>query len=130
MKMAAPLIQRLMKNDLAGAAAELEQNDYLVSPQNAAAKEKMKALFGTNLQNLAPRRLENSGGPIADRLGELKVPTLIIVGEDDHPDNARQSQVAHEKIPGSVLVTMKHAGHLAYVEHPQEFADLVMNFLK
>lgn len=128
--MAEPAIQSLMKNDLAGAVAAFEKFPHLVSPKNPDAKEKAMALMRANPQNLAPRKLEDPSGAIVERLGELNLPVLVIVGADDHENNRHHAKVASDKIVNSLLVTMKDAGHLAYLERPEEFASLVISFIK
>lgn len=87
MKLLTPFIQRLEKHDLAGAIAEVEKVDYLVAPVNTAAKQEMMRLLRANPQNLEPRTLEDPSGAIVERLGELNLPTLVVVGADDHPSN-------------------------------------------
>lgn len=130
MTMAEPVIQSLMKNDLTGAVSAFEKFPHLVSPKNPAAKEKAMALLRANPQNLAPRTLEDPAGAIVERLGELNLPTLVVIGEDDHANNRHHAEVARDKIVNAMFVTMKDAGHLPYLEHPEAFADLVINFVK
>lgn len=62
-------------------------------------------------------------------LGTIDVPTLIIVGGEDvvtPPDEARSM---HERIPGSRLEIIEHAGHLANLERPAAFNHLLTEFL-
>ncbi len=75
------------------------------------------------------RPLEKSGESIVERLGDLKMPTLIIVGDSDHSNNLNHARIAHEKIHQSSFVSIKDAGHLPYLEHPEEFARLVIDFI-
>jgi len=130
LQMAAPVIDCLKKNDLSGAVAAVARFDYLVAAKNTDAGAKALALLRANPQNLAPRTLEDPSGSIVDRLGELSLPTLVIVGADDHPNNRHHAQVARDKIVNAMFVTMQNAGHLPYLEHPEDFAALVSAFLK
>jgi len=130
LQMATPVIDRLKKNDLPRAVAAVGRFDYLVSAENTDARAKVLALLRANPQNLAPRTLEDPSGSIVDRLGELNLPTLVIVGADDHPNNRHHAQVARDKIVNAMFVTMQNAGHLPYLEHPEDFAALVSAFLK
>ncbi|MBI3328293.1 MAG: alpha/beta fold hydrolase [Nitrospinae bacterium] len=61
-------------------------------------------------------------------LGQVTVPTLIIVGDLDVPF-IEPSKLMHERIRGSKLVTIHGAGHLANIERPSEFNEAVMAFL-
>lgn len=61
-------------------------------------------------------------------LGKITVPTLIIVGDLDAPF-IEPSKLMHERIPGSKLVVIPGAGHLANIERPSEFNEAMMAFL-
>jgi len=54
-----------------------------------------------------------SGLNLTDRIGAIKVPTLIIVGEDDQGTPVAASKVMNEQIKGSQLVVLKSAAHLS-----------------
>jgi 3-oxoadipate enol-lactonase len=62
-------------------------------------------------------------------LGNIKVPTLIIVGDLDGPF-IQPSKLMHERIAGSKLVVIPGAGHLANIERPAEFNNAVLSFLE
>ncbi len=70
-----------------------------------------------------------ASNPHANRLKELKVPTFVLVGERD--DEAFQ-QIA-QRLTEEILVTRKalvpEAGHLAPLENPEAFNDLLLDFL-
>ena len=51
-------------------------------------------------------------------LKSIKVPTLIVVGEADTITPPDAAQEMHDAIPGSELVIVAQAGHLALLEHP------------
>lgn len=65
-----------------------------------------------------------------DRLSEIKVPTLIMVGEDDPGTPASASEAMHQVIPNSKLVIIKSARHLSNVEQPEVFNTNLITFLK
>jgi len=62
------------------------------------------------------------------RLSEIKVPTLIIVGEHDESD-PRMSKEMHEKIAGSQLVILPKSGHMTFVDQPELFLKAVRDFV-
>jgi 3-oxoadipate enol-lactonase len=70
-----------------------------------------------------------SGLNLTDRIGAIKVPTLIIVGEDDQGTPVAASKVMNEKIPGSQLVILKSAAHLSNMEQPDAFTNALTGFL-
>jgi 3-oxoadipate enol-lactonase len=66
----------------------------------------------------------------AERLGEIQVPTLVIVGEEDQPDmHAIVDRLARE-IPGARRATIAGTAHVPSMERPKEFDDLVLPFLR
>jgi len=65
-----------------------------------------------------------------DRLGEIKAPTLIIVGADDLGTPVAASEVMQQRIPGSKLVVLESAAHLSNIEQAERFNQAVMTFLE
>ena len=64
-----------------------------------------------------------------DRLGSLRVPTLVVSGTDDRLMPAANAKALASAIPGSELCWIPGAGHLAYLETPARFAAEVLDFL-
>lgn len=64
-----------------------------------------------------------------DRLSDIKVPTLIIVGEEDILIPMKYSKLLNEGIKGSRLAIIKGSGHAPPIEKPEEFNRIVLNFL-
>jgi len=64
-----------------------------------------------------------------DRLLEIKIPTLIMVGEDDPGTPVSASEAMHQRIPNSKLVILKSARHLSNVEQPEIFNTNLLTFL-
>ncbi len=65
-----------------------------------------------------------------DRLSEIELPTLIIVGEDDPGTPVSASQAIHERIAGSKLVILPSARHLSNVGQAEAFNAALLAFLK
>jgi pimeloyl-ACP methyl ester carboxylesterase len=63
------------------------------------------------------------------RLGLLKVPTLVLVGEHDTASPPTVVKVWQERIPGSELVVIPGAAHLSNMEAPEEFNAALTDFL-
>ncbi len=60
---------------------------------------------------------------------EVKAPTLVITGRQDHACTVAQSTVLHRMIDGSRLVILEDAAHLANVEQPEAFNRALRAFL-
>lgn len=75
-------------------------------------------------------RLTNSARDYnaVDRLQEITCPTLIISGSEDCLVPPTEQQLLHEKIKGSVYLTVNGSGHASMYEAPEAFAALVLGF--
>ncbi len=62
-------------------------------------------------------------------LSEIHAPTLIITGESDIADNHAHAGVIQVGVAGSERVVIPHAGHLVYLEQPEQFNEAVRAFL-
>jgi proline iminopeptidase len=66
---------------------------------------------------------------VRDRLGEIQVPTLVVVGEHDWLTPPSASRVIVEGIPGAELVVIPEAGHFSFIEQSEAHADAVRRYL-
>jgi pimeloyl-ACP methyl ester carboxylesterase len=62
-------------------------------------------------------------------LPSIRVPALIVVGEEDALTPPSASEQMHALIPGSELVRVASAGHLPSLEQPAAFNDALARFL-
>lgn len=65
-----------------------------------------------------------------NRLSEINLPTLIIVGEDDPATPVSASRAIHERIKNSKLVVFPSTRHLSNVEQTEAFSRHLLDFLK
>lgn len=63
------------------------------------------------------------------RASKIDVPTLILVGDEDHVTPVSLSEELRDLIPGSELRIIAKAGHLANAEQPQAFNLAIKSFL-
>lgn len=73
--------------------------------------------------------VELPGGPLHDRLGEIRCPTLVIVGARDRPDMQAAARHVAQSIPGAQLAVVEDAAHLPALERPAEVNPLLLRFL-
>jgi pimeloyl-ACP methyl ester carboxylesterase len=64
-----------------------------------------------------------------ERLPEIACPTLIVWGDRDRLIPVRDADVFAELIPASRRVVLEDTGHVAMLERPAEFNDLLKGFL-
>jgi 3-oxoadipate enol-lactonase len=62
-------------------------------------------------------------------LPHIKVPTLVVVGEEDVVTPPSDAEFLAKNIPGVVLVTIPGAGHLTNIEKPAAFNAALETFL-
>jgi pimeloyl-ACP methyl ester carboxylesterase len=65
---------------------------------------------------------------LIDQMKALKVPTLILTGDEDWPC-LLPGVLMKQSIPSSALAVMPNAGHTINIEDPDEFNRIVGNFL-
>ena len=65
----------------------------------------------------------------APLLKTIRVPTLIVVGEEDTLTPSAESERIQQLIPGSTLVRIPGVGHLSSLEDPAAFNAVVNTFL-
>ena len=66
---------------------------------------------------------------LVGRLSGIRVPTLVVVGEEDKPLPLWKSRRIASSIPGAELVVIPKAGHLSTIENPAPVTDAVTRFL-
>lgn len=63
------------------------------------------------------------------RLNEIRVPTLLMVGDLDVPDKLTLTQQLADQIIGAQQVIIPGVAHMVNMERPEEFTRLVLKFL-
>ncbi|MCY4017921.1 MAG: alpha/beta hydrolase [Chloroflexi bacterium] len=64
-----------------------------------------------------------------DRLAELKMPSLVIIGENDLPFLKLAADYLSTHIPDATRALISEAAHLPNMEHPEQFRAIVEDFL-
>jgi pimeloyl-ACP methyl ester carboxylesterase len=109
--------------------------DAWLQPQ---APEALRARVGSmqrrafELQGAAPEAKE-APDPLEqypEALERLQMPVLAAAGEADMPDFKTGAEEIAELVPHGRLVIIAGAGHLAPLEAPDEFRELLLSFLR
>lgn len=66
---------------------------------------------------------------VRERLPEIACPTLIVWGEDDRLITVDDADVFEQLIPDSRKVIFEDTGHMAMLERPEAFNELLSEFL-
>jgi len=64
-----------------------------------------------------------------DKLPSIRVPTLIVTGDEDYVVNPQNSYIMNQSIPNSKLIILRGAGHLAIIERAEDYNRVVLNFI-
>jgi pimeloyl-ACP methyl ester carboxylesterase len=64
-----------------------------------------------------------------NKLSDIKMPVLIMVGKEDEITPPSSAHLMHEKIKDSILHIIEHSGHLSNMENPKEFNDQLKKFV-
>ena len=68
--------------------------------------------------------------PLEERLGEIRAPTLVVVGSNDVEDIREIGDQLVGEIAGARLEVVEGAGHLPSLERPRELNRLLLDFLQ
>ena len=66
---------------------------------------------------------------VRSRLGEINVPALVVVGDDDRLTPLKYSEFLATNMRGAVLKIIHGAGHIAMLEKPTEMNNVIASFL-
>ncbi len=110
---------------LAGPARELDEIDPGI---RRLVGEMQRNAF--ELQQGHDFRLAPLEPPASQRLGEIRVPTLVLTGDEDVPDIHAIAEKLTREIPGAERATIADTAHLPNLERPEEFDRIVLGFLR
>ena len=80
------------------------------------------------LAHAARGMLAQQGATVIDGLPSIRVPTLVIVGDQDTPFLTPCEYIA-KKVPGARLEVIKGAGHSSNLDQPDAFNRVLLDFL-
>jgi pimeloyl-ACP methyl ester carboxylesterase len=112
-------------------AAELEAKglDALAGRSREMREAMGHHASAQGLAHAARGMLAQEGSEVIDGLASIRVPTLVIVGDQDQPFLAPCEYMA-KKIPGARLEVIPGAGHSSNLDQPAIFNRVVSNFLQ
>lgn len=75
------------------------------------------------------RGTQEGARPTPEEIGRLRAPTLVMVGDADVPPIVESARLLEKTIPGARLVVMRGVAHLPNLERPEEFRQVLREFL-
>jgi pimeloyl-ACP methyl ester carboxylesterase len=67
---------------------------------------------------------------LLEKLVHIKIPTLVITGEEDIPRPPHESQEMAKRIPNAQVEIIHNAGHICTLEQPELINEVLMRFLE
>ncbi|MGE5140992.1 MAG: alpha/beta fold hydrolase [Rudaea sp.] len=104
----------------------LQPSDRVPHPLRERVREMNDLAYTHDGEGFKPQPLERAA---AGRLGEIRVPTLVIVGDLDTTSVLDACRRLAEDIPGAREVIIPGAAHMVNMERPAEFNRIVLDFL-
>jgi len=128
----AKALDQTAKRDLPAAKALWRQHPFFVPAQeNAAVTAQLHQIIdsysGWHWQYQDP--LTRSSPPDIQRLREISVPTLAMVGERDMADFHAILATFQQQIARAQTVVLPGVGHMSNLEAPAQFNQVVLDFL-
>jgi len=81
------------------------------------------------LAHMARKVVAQHDSWVIENLGEIKVPTLVLVGENDTPF-LQAAEYLSKSIPDAEYVIISEAGHAANLDNVESFNTVVLEFLR
>ena len=66
---------------------------------------------------------------VRERLGEIRVPSLVVVGDEDKLTPVKWSQYLADHILDAEMTIIEHAGHMVMLEQPEKLNQAIDTFL-
>lgn len=93
------------------------------------ARERLLKQNPIGLANMARKVVAQHDSRVIESLGEIKVPTLVLVGENDTPFLAATEYMS-KTIPQAQRAVIPNAGHSANIDNVEAFNEAVLDFLR
>jgi pimeloyl-ACP methyl ester carboxylesterase len=117
-------------------AAELDARIWMDGPGQPATRvspEARAAFVRMDRELLEPGRVygkrQKAEEPAIDRLGSIRVPTLVVIGELDTNGSRAAAERLAADVPGARIVRMPDVAHIVGLEQPDMLAALIVELL-
>ena len=119
-------------------ASELETRIWVVGPERTpqqvdpSVRQRVYEMNLHNFRNMGAAEFPPSqelDPPAIARLGEVAVPTCLIIGDKDVREMLSIIEKLEQGIPGARKVVMRDVAHALNMEQPEEFNRIVLDFL-
>jgi pimeloyl-ACP methyl ester carboxylesterase len=123
----AALVSALQQHDYRQAGEILVRSSVFAVPAEQAALVRQMVMENDRLWSIPRELVRPNDRPALDRLHEIEIPTLILLGADDRLQR-EEAELLVRGINGSKLVVVPGGGHLLNLTSPEEFRAAVLEF--
>ncbi len=102
---------------------------YLTARASSEARDELGELLRTS-GGLTRKGGMERGRRAFGHLGEILVPTLVVMGEEDHPDVHAHGGAIQAGVRGARREVIPGAGHLVALEAPEALLETLLPFLR
>jgi pimeloyl-ACP methyl ester carboxylesterase len=113
----------------AEAVGPLVAEFFRVPPPAARLMEYRQIALAASHRAAVDAARSNAGSRTLERLGEIRVPTLIIQGRYDRSRTPEHGAVVRDSISGARLMVLEGSGHTPQIEEPEAFHAIALPFL-
>jgi pimeloyl-ACP methyl ester carboxylesterase len=116
-------------------AIEINLRMWVDGPQrqpadvDPAVRSRVREMLELNLPRQGEGEAQDLEPAAINRLGDIRTPALVIVGDKDVPEIIDSSRLLAREIRGASIEEMAGVAHLPNMERPAEFNRLVLDFL-
>jgi pimeloyl-ACP methyl ester carboxylesterase len=132
-KDAAAAIEAMGRGAEAFADATMRRELYAAVRPGSAAHARLRRMLLDNfkaLSTLRPGFIRYPDPPTAERLGQIKAPTLVLIGERDGRNLLNIAETLATRIPAARMDVIDGSSHHPPVEKPKEFNRALLDFLE
>lgn len=120
-----------LHDDFERAVEFLHRPDHLFhDPDEKLRDLSVEAMLDTGRAVTERDFLTSNVFDVRDRLADIAVPTLAVVGENDRLTPPRYHEYLRDNVPDCRLAVIDDAAHLAMLERPAAFNDALREFLE
>jgi len=123
------LIAALKAKDYKQANEVMIASPLMAVPADAQPLVRTMIVENERLWTVSPALLKRAPAA-ADRLPELKVPTLVLIGDKELASIKEQAHVIAARAPQATLTVVPGGGHLLNLTSPAAFEAIVTRFLQ
>lgn len=123
----APIAQAMREDFARGIDVWLEIDERMPRDPKLRSLLRENALDNESYWKIAPGWVEPLVPPVRERLKDMPVATLALVGERDHPYTLEVALLLEQEMPRARRVMVADASHLVHLEKPAAFNELVLS---